>query len=130
MSRRTDRVEEACREVLSEVLAREVKDPRVGFVTITGVRLSADLRHAKVFVSVLGSPEEEYASMAGLRSAKGYMRRELGRHLRLKYLPEIEFEHDNVTEEALRLAALMRQVEEDAGEADGPEEGGADGPGD
>ncbi|HEY5502563.1 MAG TPA: 30S ribosome-binding factor RbfA [Candidatus Anoxymicrobiaceae bacterium] len=110
MSRRTSRVEEASREVLAEVLAREVKDPRVGFVTITGVKVSPDLRHARVFVSVLGEDEEVARSMAGLESARGYMRSELGKHLRLKYLPEIEFVLEHGTEEALRLANLMREV--------------------
>jgi len=110
MSRRTSRVEEASREVLAEVLAREVKDPRVGFVTITGVKVSPDLRHARVFVSVLGEDEEVARSMAGLESARGYMRSELGKHLRLKYLPEIEFVLEHGTEEALRLANLIREV--------------------
>jgi len=96
--------------VLAEVLAREVKDPRVGFVTITGVKVSPDLRHARVFVSVLGEDEEVARSMAGLESARGYMRSELGKHLRLKYLPEIEFVLEHGTEEALRLANLMREV--------------------
>ncbi|HEY5494789.1 MAG TPA: 30S ribosome-binding factor RbfA, partial [Candidatus Anoxymicrobiaceae bacterium] len=73
MSRRTSRVEEASREVLAEVLAREVKDPRVGFVTITGVKVSPDLRHARVTVSVLGEDDEVDRSMAGLASAKGYL---------------------------------------------------------
>jgi len=110
MSRRTSMVEEASREVLAEVLASEVKDPRVGFVTITGVKVSPDLRHARVFVSVLGEDEEVARSMAGLESARGYMRSELGKHLRLKYLPEIEFVLEHGTEEALRLANLMREV--------------------
>ena len=111
MSRRTSRVEEASREVLAEVLAREVKDPRVGFVTITGVKVSPDLRHAKVFVSVLGEDEDvAKRSMAGLESARGYMRSALGKHLRLKYLPEIEFVLEHGSEEAQRLSALMREV--------------------
>jgi ribosome-binding factor A len=110
MSRRTSRVEEASREVLAEVLAREVKDPRVGFVTITAVKVSPDLRHARIFVSVMGEDEEVARSMAGLQSARGYMRSALGKHLRLKYLPEIEFELEQGTEEALHLANLMREV--------------------
>ena len=123
MSRRTSRVEEASREVLAEVLAREVKDPRVGFVTITGVKVSPDLRHARVFVSVLGEDEEVARSMAGLESARGYMRSELGKHLRLKYLPEIEFVLDHQSEDALRLAGLLREVADELEEAGDGDEG-------
>ena len=108
MSRRTSRVEEASREVLAEALAREVKDQRVGFVTITGVKVSPDLRHARVTVSVLGEDDEVDRSMAGLASAKGYLRSALGKHLRLKYLPEIELVLDHQSEDALRLAGLLR----------------------
>jgi ribosome-binding factor A len=124
MSRRLSRVEEACKEVLSEVIQREVKDPRVGFVTITAVKVSPDLRHAKVFVSVMGSDEEVARSLAGLQSSKGYMRSALGKHLRLKYLPEIEFVHEDVSTEALRLSEIMKKVasemeESSDGESDG-----------
>jgi len=124
MSRRLSRVEEACKEVLSEVIQREVKDPRVGFVTITEVKVSPDLRHAKVFVSVMGTDEEVARSLAGLQSSKGYMRSALGKHLRLKYLPEIEFVHEDVSAEALRLSEIMKKValemeESSDGESDG-----------
>jgi ribosome-binding factor A len=125
VSRRLSRVEEACKEVLSEVIQREVKDPRVGFVTITGVKLSPDLRHAKVYLSVLGSDEEVEKSLAGLKSARGYMRSELGRHLRLKYLPEIEIVHEKVTEEALRLSTLMREVACELEESGDGDDGGS-----
>jgi ribosome-binding factor A len=110
MSRRLNRVEEACKEELSEILQREIKDPRVGFVTITEVKLTPDLRHARVFISILGSEEEVEQSLAGLKSAKGYMRSHLGRHLRLKYLPEIEFIQEHVAEEALHLTELMDKL--------------------
>lgn len=112
MSRRLSRVEEACKEELSEILQREIKDPRIGFVTITELKLTADLRHARVFVSTLGSAEESEQTLAGLRSARGYLRFRLGKHLRLKYLPEIEFVHEHVAEEALRLDEIMRKVDE------------------
>jgi ribosome-binding factor A len=116
MSRRMDRVEEACKEELSEILQRETKDPRVGFVTITRVKVTPDLRHAKVSVSVLGSEEEVESTLAGLESAKGYLRARLGRHLRLKYLPEIEFVRDRITEEALHLSEVMERTREERGE--------------
>jgi ribosome-binding factor A len=111
MSRRLSRVEEACKEELSEILQREIKDPRVGFVTITEVKLTPDLRHAKVYVSILGTQKEVEQSLVGLESARGYLRSMLGKHLRLKYLPEIEFVHEHVAEEALRIAELIRRVE-------------------
>jgi ribosome-binding factor A len=116
MSRRMDRVEEACKEELSEILQRETKDPRVGFVTITRVKVTPDLRHAKVSVSVLGSEEEVESTLAGLESAKGYLRARLGRHLRLRYLPEIEFVRDRITEEALHLSEVMERTREERGE--------------
>lgn len=107
MSRRTKRVEEAFREELSEILERRTKDPRVGFVTITRVKVTADLCHARVYVSVMGSEGEIERTLAGLESAKGYMRSCLGKNLRLKHLPDIEFVHDRVTDEAMRLMRLM-----------------------
>jgi ribosome-binding factor A len=118
MSRRIDRVEKACREELSEILQREVKDPRVGFVTITKVKVTPDLRHAKVYVSIMGNEEEVENSIAGLESAKGYLRSHLGKHLRLKFLPELEFLRERIAEEALRLNEIMRQVKEDVAGSD------------
>jgi ribosome-binding factor A len=118
MSRRINRVEEACKEELSEILQREVKDPRVGFVTITKVKVTPDLRHAKVYVSIMGNEEEVENSIAGLESAKGYLRSHLGKHLRLKFLPELEFLRERIAEEALRLNEIMRQVKEDVAGSD------------
>ncbi|MFH1148984.1 MAG: 30S ribosome-binding factor RbfA [Actinomycetota bacterium] len=116
MSRRMDRVEEACKEELSEILQRETKDPRVGFVTITRVKVTPDLRYARVYVGIMGDEREVESTIAGLESAKGYLRARLGRHLRLKYLPEIEFVKDTVTEEALHLSEVMERTREERGE--------------
>ncbi len=113
MTRRLDRVEEACKEELSEIVHREVKDPRIGFITITRVKVSADLRHAKVYVSVMGDEEEVRRSIEGLNSAKGYLRAHLGKHLRLKYLPRIEFYRDEITGEAIRLTDMLSRLEEE-----------------
>ena len=118
MSRRIDRVEEACKEELSEILQQEVKDPRVGFVTITKVKVTPDLRRARVYVSMMGEEEEAENTLAGLESARGYLRSHLGKHLRLKFLPELEFVRERVAEEALRLSELMRQCKEDAAGGD------------
>lgn len=113
MSKRLSRVEEATKEVLSEVIQREVKDPRIGFVTISRVDVSPDLRHARVHYSVLGTDEEIKSTIEGLESSKGYMRSALGRHLRIKYLPEIDLVREDVSGDALRLSRLFKQVEED-----------------
>ena len=118
MSRRLSRVEEACKEELAEILQREIKDPRVGFVTITEVKLTADLRHARVFLSIFGSEHESEQSLEGLESARGYLRSQLGKHLRLKYLPEIEFVHEHVAEDALKLDKLMKQLSTERNEND------------
>ena len=99
MSQRLERVQKLARQVLGELL-RELKDPRIGFVTITAVRVSADLRHARVLVSVLGDDEQKKESLAGLDSARPHLRQELGRQMRLKYLPDLHFYLDEQAEEA------------------------------
>jgi ribosome-binding factor A len=101
------RVDEAVREVLSDVLTHEVKDPRVGFVTVTDVKTSPDLSHARVYVSVLGDAEAVSASLEGLRSAQGFLQGRIGRELRLKHTPTLTFFHDDTAERAQRLERLM-----------------------
>ena len=90
-----------------------LKDPRVGFATITAVRVTPDLRHARVFVSVLGSAEEREETMKGLRSAKSFLRGELGRQMRVKYLPELTFELDHQAEDAEHLEELLRKIHQE-----------------
>ncbi len=109
MSQRVARAQEVAREVLGETI-QNLKDPRIGFATVTGVRMTTDLRHARVLVSVLGSPEEEEQTMAGLRSATPYIRSELGRQVRLKYLPERAFELDRRAQTAERVETLLREI--------------------
>jgi ribosome-binding factor A len=101
------RVDEAVREVLSDVLTHEVKDPRVGFVTVTDVKTSPDLSHARVYVSVLGDAEAVSASLEGLRSAQGFLQGRIGGELRLKHTPSLTFFHDDTAERAQRLERLM-----------------------
>jgi ribosome-binding factor A len=113
MSDRLRRVNEAVRQVLSEAVG-ELKDPRIGFVTVTGVETSPDLRHARVFVSVLGSKDEQRATMAGLSSAKSHLRSDLGRQVRMKYLPELIFELDHSPEEAQRMEELLRRIHQES----------------
>jgi ribosome-binding factor A len=103
------RVDEAVREVLGDAVARDLKDPRVGFVTVTEVRTSQDLRHARVFVSVLGTPAEREATLDGLRSAHGVLQGRVAQELRLKRTPTLEFELDDTAERAARMEALLTE---------------------
>lgn len=107
------RVDEAVREVLGDAVSRDLKDPRVGFVTVTEVRTSPDLRHARVFVSVLGTPDERTATLEGLGSAHGILQGRVARELRLKRTPTLTFELDDTAERAARLEALIDEVQED-----------------
>lgn len=109
MSQRVEKVQKLAREVLGEAI-QNLKDPRVGFATVTAVRMSADLRHARVLVSVLGSEAERRATMNGLESAKPYLRAEFGRQVRTKYLPELVLELDEQTDRADRLERLLKDI--------------------
>ena len=102
-SGRMRRVDEAVRAVLSESIARELKDPRVGFVTVTAVKTSPDLRHARVYVSVLGDQPTRIASIDGLRSAHGYLQSRLASELTLKHTPTLTFEYDDTTDRAMHI---------------------------
>ena len=104
---RMRRVNEAVREVLSARLAQGLKDPRIGFVTLTAVDTSTDLRHARVYVSVLAGEAEREASIEGLRSAHGYLQRRIASELRLKHTPALEFVLDETAERAARLGQLI-----------------------
>jgi ribosome-binding factor A len=105
---RMRRVDEAVREVLSDVLTHDLKDPRVGFVTVTDVKTSPDLRHARVYVSVLGDPTAIEASLEGLRSAHGYLQGRVGSELRLKNTPALHFVHDDTAARAQRLEQILQ----------------------
>jgi len=112
---RMRRVDAAVRHVIGDAVAHNLKDPRVGFVTVTDVKTSPDLRHARVYVSVLGDPAQQEASLEGLRSAHGYLQRRLSGELRLKHTPELHFELDHTAERAFRLEELLDSSQE-AGE--------------
>jgi ribosome-binding factor A len=109
---RMRRVDEAMRQVLGDALASELKDPRIGFVTVTDVKTSPDLRHARVYVSVLGSETEQTATLEGLRSAHGYLQGRVAGELRLKRTPELQFELDHTPEQAARLERLIEEARE------------------
>jgi ribosome-binding factor A len=108
------RVDEAVREVLGDAVTQDLKDPRVGFVTVTEVRTSADLRQARVFVSVFGTAEEQAATLEGLASAHGILQGRIARELRMKHTPALEFRLDDTAEKAAKLEALIEDVTEDA----------------
>jgi ribosome-binding factor A len=114
--RRADRVADLVRAAVAELLLRELKDPRIGMVTLTQVTMSDDLRHARIFFSVVGSEETRQRSLAGLQSAAGFIRREVGRRLQLRYAPEITFRLDPVPERAQRLSALLHSTHGEEGE--------------
>ena len=109
MPDRMRRINESVRQVLSEAVG-ELKDPRLGFVTVTGVRTSPDLRTARVFVSVLGSERKRERSMAALKSAHGVLQAQLGRELRMKRTPQLSFEYDPTVEAGVRMSHLIDEL--------------------
>lgn len=115
------------KEVLSQEVGRGLKDPRVGFVTVTGVDATADLRHAKVYVSVLGKGVQKEATLAGLRSAHGYLQGVIAQELRLKRTPTLEFLYDQSIDEGMKIQAMLNKQAPDASSEapeaplDGPE---------
>src|SRR5437763_5608224 len=106
---RMRRVDEAVRAVLSDAIASDLKDPRVGFVTVTAVKTSPDLRHATVYVSVLGDEHQRQDSLAGLRSAHGFLQRLLASELRLKHTPALTFTYDESIDRGMRISHLLDQ---------------------
>jgi ribosome-binding factor A len=106
---RTERVAEEFREILAEEI-QKLKDPRVGFVTVTGVKVSADLHHAWVYFTVYGDQSERNGTRAALRSATKHLRHELGRQVRLKVTPEIEFVEDDTQERGDRIDRIIEQL--------------------
>ncbi len=110
---RQEKLGEQIAQDLSDLLRTRVKDPRVGFASITHVEVSGDLRHAKIFVSVMGTEEEREATMKALRHASGFLRHELASRLILRYMPELTFKLDTSIEEGARILELIRQVEQE-----------------
>jgi ribosome-binding factor A len=106
---RMRRIDEAMKVVLSDAIAKDLKDPRIGFVTVTGVKTSPDLRHARVYVSVLGDDPERSASINGLRSAHGYLQRRLADELTLKHTPSLSFEYDDTVDRGMRINRLLAE---------------------
>ena len=110
MSQRTEKIQKLAKQVLGEAI-HDLKDPRVGFVTVTDVRTSPDLRQARVYVSVLGDDAARSATLEGLASAHGVLQGRIGRELRMKRTPTLEFSYDDTAERADRLGRLMDDLE-------------------
>ncbi|MGZ6339017.1 MAG: 30S ribosome-binding factor RbfA [Candidatus Limnocylindrales bacterium] len=126
MSQRTERIDELLRQEIGQALVRELADPAIGFATVTQVETSPDLRHARVWFSVIGSAEERASTLAALRRAMPYIRRELGPRLRLKRIPEFHVQLDESMERGTRVLHIIQGLEEgrapeDVDAATGPE---------
>ncbi|MGZ8475951.1 MAG: 30S ribosome-binding factor RbfA [Candidatus Limnocylindria bacterium] len=112
MTQRTDRLDSQIRAELMELLQREMKDPRIGFATITRVETARDLGTAKVWVSVLGTPEEQVAAVKALTAAAPWLRRQLGGRLTVRHIPELVIRHDDSIEAGDRVLRILREIEE------------------
>jgi ribosome-binding factor A len=113
MSQRTDRLDSQIRAELMELLQREMKDPRIGFATVTRVETARDLGSARVWVSVLGTPEDQEQALAALTAAAPWLRRQLGERLTLRHIPQLVIRHDDSIEAGDRVLRLLNQLEAD-----------------
>jgi len=111
MTRRTEQIGEAIREEVASIISQGLKDPRIGFVTITRAQVTPDLRHAKVFFGVLGDAAQRDKTQAGLRQAAGFIRREVGKRLKLRFTPELTFQFDVGIEATDRVARLLEETQ-------------------
>lgn len=116
MTTRQEKVEELLKVEISDIVQKEMRDPRLGFVTLTDVEVSPDLRHARVFVSVMGDEEQQEVSLKTLDRASGFIRGELGKRVRMRVLPEVEFRIDISIERAARIFELLQQIKGDESE--------------
>jgi len=117
MRRHIERLNHLIRDEISELLQRQVKDPRLGgFITVTRVSTSPDLRHAKIFISIMGNEDEKRECLKGLAAASGFLRRELGSRLTLRRTPELSFHYDDSIEQGTHVLQLITQVANEAGE--------------
>ena len=107
---RSDRVGDLLLEVVAELLRREIRDPRVRAVTLTGVKMSKDLRHARIYFNLFGGAQTRDDAVAGLKSASGFIRSRAGKQLNLRFVPQIEFTYDESEDQAQRIDALLKQV--------------------
>ena len=113
MSHRANRVGEQMKKELGDIIGRKIKDPRIGFVTVTDVEVTGDLQQAKVYISVLGGEEQRENTLKGLAKAKGFIRTEIGHRIRLRKTPEIIFEWDESIDYGNRIDTLLHQLHKD-----------------
>lgn len=107
---RANRVAEQMKKELGEIITRKIKDPRVGFVTVTDVEVTGDLQQAKIFISVLGDEKQKQETLMGLAKAKGFIRTEIGRRIRLRKTPELTFEFDEAFAYGNRIDTILRDI--------------------
>jgi ribosome-binding factor A len=119
-SRRQQQVADAIHKEVSVLIQRELKDPRLGFITVTRAEVSPDLHHARVFVSIMGTPEEQAASLKALESAAGFLRHELGTRLTMRYIPALQFRADISIAHSDRIARLLTELAAEEGGAASP----------
>jgi ribosome-binding factor A len=123
LSTRTERLSDLIRDEISRLLLREIKDPRIGFVTITGVTVSPDARHARVFVSVLGEESVREATLEALQSASGFIQRALFKNLSLRHSPAVIFLLDDSMERGERIERVLKRIHDEAGSSNEGDEG-------
>jgi ribosome-binding factor A len=110
---RVEKVQELMKQEVSKIILRELKDPRIGFVTVTQVEATGDLRSAKIYVSLMGSDQQVKDCWAGLQSSLGYIRREIGQRIRLHFTPELTFQLDNSLAYSAHIQTLLNQIKKD-----------------
>jgi len=113
--KRATQVSEEIKRVMSEIIANDLRDPRLGFITITGVEADDDLRHARVYISIFEDAERQKQCLKALDAAKGYIRRELGRRIALRYTPDFDFHIDKSIAEGDKIDRLLHQIEKEKG---------------
>ncbi|WP_096154597.1 MULTISPECIES: 30S ribosome-binding factor RbfA [Bacillus] len=121
MTVRSTRVGEQMKKELSDIIGRKIKDPRVGFVTVTDVEVTGDLQQAKVFISVLGDEEKRQDTLMGLAKAKGFIRSEIGKRIRLRKTPELFFEFDESVDYGNRIENLLQEINKQSSSEDSNE---------
>lgn len=123
---RIEKLQELIKQETGKMLLNDIKDPRIGFVTVTDVEMTGDLREAKIFVSIMGGTEQVKSSLEGLNSALGFVRREIGKRIRLRFTPEISFALDTSLDYGDHIQKLLLQVEGDLDHADNAQAGGSE----
>jgi ribosome-binding factor A len=108
--KRSQRIQELVHEEISRLIQHGLKDPRIGFATITKVDLSDNLKYARIYVSIMGSEDEKNATLLGLRSAKGFIRNALGKNLHLKYIPELDFRRDETADHVEKISKILNEL--------------------